>query len=248
VYLSLTVYGGPRDGHYSTRIVGSLNDRELTANPDGSFDVVLSPDPHEANWIKLEPDAVAAITRDYVVDPVGDRPAEWHITSEDRPSTWREVDDDLARRMTAALTWVRDQAALVPLGLGEPNIVDEPYPVPKETFGWAAGDASYAMGSFDLRDGEALVLRGRSPQCAFWNLCLWNQFLHTYNYDYERVTINGGQVRYEPDGSWEIVVSARDPGHPNWVSTAGHPRGRLWFRWFLPAETPERPTTHVMAL
>ena len=65
-------------------------------------------------------------------------------------------------------------------------------------------------------------------------MCLWNPFLHTYNYDYERVTINGSQVQYEEDGSWLIVVAASDPGHRNWVSTAGHRRGRIWFRWFLP--------------
>jgi hypothetical protein len=104
------------------------------------------------------------------------------------------------------------------------------------------------MGSFDLSDEEALVIEGRSPECAFWNLCLWNQFLHTYNYDYERVTINGSQVTYNADGSWTIVVAPSDPGHVNWVSTAGHQRGRLWFRWFLPSSTPERPTTRVMAL
>ena len=76
-------------------------------------------------------------------------------------------------------------------------------------------------------------------------MCLWNQFLHTYNSDYDRVTINGSQVAYEDDGSWEIVVAHRDPGHANWVSTQGHPRGRIWFRWFFPAETPARPTTRV---
>jgi len=122
----------------------------------------------------------------------------------------------------------------------------EPYPVPEVTYGWAAGDAAYAMGSFDLPRDEALVIDGRSPDCAFWNLCLWNQFLHTYNYDYERVTINGGQLQYDEDGSWTIVVAQRDPGRPNWVSPAGHPRGRIWFRWFYPSETPARPTTRVV--
>ena len=90
------------------------------------------------------------------------------------------------------------------------------------------------------------MIHGRSPECAFWNLCLWNPFLHTYNYDYERVTINGGQVTYEPDGSWTIVIAHADPGHPNWVSTAGHPRGRIWFRWFLPDETPAAPDVEVV--
>jgi hypothetical protein len=247
VYLSLTVYGGPDDGRYSERIVGTINNRSLDIDADGSFEVVLSPVHHEGAWIKLEPDAVCAITRDYLVDPLGGRRATWAIGAEDPPSTRRETDADLARRFRAALTWLRDQAAIVPIPLGEPNSVDEPYPVPSQTFGWAAADAAYAMGSYDLSDEEALVLEGRSPECAFWNVCLWNQFLHTYDYAYERVTLNGGQVVYEPDGSWRLVIAPCDPGHPNWISTAGHHRGRIWFRWFLPEATPSRPTATVMA-
>ncbi len=57
----------------------------------------------------------------------------------------------MARRFRAALTWVRDQSAMVPLTMGEPNAIDPPYPVPTTTFGWAAGDAAYAMGTYDLR-------------------------------------------------------------------------------------------------
>ncbi|MBA3303696.1 MAG: DUF1214 domain-containing protein [Acidimicrobiia bacterium] len=247
-YLSLTVYGGPADGRYSERIVGTVNDRMLDLGEDGSFELVLSPDPQPGTWLRLEPDAVCAITRDYLLEPVDGRRAEWHIEALDPPATRREDDADLARRLRAALTWVREQATIVPLGLGPPNSVDDPYPVPAQTFGWAAGDAAYAMGSFDLGEHESLVIEGTSPACAFWNLCLWNEFLHTYNYDYERVTINGGQVAHDDDGSWTIVVCPRDPGHPNWVSTAGHRRGRIWFRWFLPDETPGRPTTRVVSL
>lgn len=250
VYLSLTVYGGPDDGRYSERIVGSLNSRQARPDPSGVIEMVLSAtDPGDGTpWIRLEPDAVCAITRDYLEDPVGGRRAHWEITAADPPAAFRDGDEELARRFLAAATWVREQAKMVPLPLGEPNTVDPPYPVPTVTYGWAAGDAAYAMGSFELDEGQALVLRGRSPDCAFWNMCLWNPFLHTYNYDYERVTINGAQVEYEPDGSWTIVVAAADPGHPNWVSTAGHKRGRIWFRWFLPDATPERPAVELVPL
>ncbi|HLX89720.1 MAG TPA: DUF1214 domain-containing protein [Acidimicrobiales bacterium] len=249
VYLSLTVYGGPDDGRYSERIVGSLNSRQATPDAAGAISMVLSADdPGDGTaWIRLEGDAVCAITRDYLEDPTTQRRARWVIEADDAPTVYTDTDAELARRLRAALTWVREQAGLVPLGMGEPNTVDPPYPVPTTTFGWAAGDAAYAMGSYELDDDQALVIRGRSPACAFWNLCLWNPFLHTYNYDYERVTINGAQVRYEADGSWVVVVAARDPGHPNWVSTAGHRRGRIWFRWFLPEATPDRPATEVVA-
>jgi hypothetical protein len=250
VYLSLTVYGGPDDGRYSERIVGSLNSRQAPPGSDGSIEMVLATeDPGDGTpWIALEPDAVCAITRDYLEEPTTGRRAQWSVECLDTAATAHDSDDELARRLTATITWIREQAGLVPLAQGEPNTVDPPYPVPTTTFGWAAGDAAYAMGSFELADGEALVLKGRSPACAFWNMCLWNPFLHTYNYDYERVTINGAQVRYEDDGSWVIVVAGDDPGHPNWVSTAGHRRGRIWFRWFLPEATPDQPEVEVVAL
>ena len=200
VYMSLTVYGGPNDGRYSERIVGAVNSRDAGRRPDGTIRIVLSPDePDEPGvaHIRLEPDAVAAITRDYLEDPVHGRRAVWHIEADDPPDVFTQDDADLARRLRAMTTWVRDQAGIVPLPPATPNTIDPPYPVPTTTFGWAAGDAAYAMGAFELADDEALVIRGRSPECVFWNMCLWNRLLHTYNYDYERVTINGdaGRVR-----------------------------------------------------
>jgi hypothetical protein len=137
---------------------------------------------------------------------------------------------------------------IVPIPLEPPNMVDPPYPVPQQTFGWAAGDAAYAMGRFELRDGQALELRGKSPECAFWNMVLWNPFLHSYDYAYERVAINGEQVVYEDDGSWRIIISPDHPRHPNWVSTQGHERGLIWFRWFLPAHTPDAIEARVVQL
>jgi hypothetical protein len=248
VYWSLTVYGGPDDGRYSERIVGAVNDRDVASDPDEIIEIVLSPREHPAPSIRLEHDAVCAITRDYLVDPVHGRRMEWSVECLDGDDDPLLSDTELARRFRVVRTWIEDQVKITPLALGDPNVVEEPYPVPQQTFGWAAGDAAYAMGSYELTDDEALVVRGRSPECEFWNLCLWNPFLHTYNYDYGRVTINGGQVEYEDDGSWTIVISARDPGHPNWVSTQGHPRGRLWFRWFYPDATPVRPTAAVVAV
>jgi len=250
VYLSLTVYGGPDDGHYSTRIVGTLNDRDgFEVADDGTFELWLSPSPPARGgaWIKLEDDAVAVLTRDYRVDPDGRR-AEWRIECVDGGGDGILTDADMARRMRAVATWLEEQAAMVPVNPPVVNDVAEPYPVPQQTFGWAAGDAAYAFGGFDLGPDEALVVRGRSPECAFWNLCLWTPYLHTYDAAYDRVTINGGQVVYEPDGSWEVVVAGRDPSHPNWISTQGHRSGLLWFRWFLPDETPERPLSHLIRL
>ncbi|MET0902347.1 MAG: DUF1214 domain-containing protein, partial [Acidimicrobiales bacterium] len=146
-YLSLTVYGGSNDGRYTDRIVGTVNDRDLSIEPDGTFELVLSPEPHDGSWLKLDPDSVHVITRDYLVDPAQGRRAEWTIESVDPPPLAIEEPADLARRFNAARQWVSEQAAMVPLRVDPPNEVQAPYPVPSATYGWAAGDAAYAMGS-----------------------------------------------------------------------------------------------------
>jgi hypothetical protein len=243
VYFSLTVYGGPDDGHYSTRIVGTVNDRDVEVAADGTFSFLVGPGDDAA--LRLEGDAVCAITRDYLDDPATGRRMVWQIEAVDPPSSKADTPAELARRLRATNVWLTEQIAMCPVPLVEPNTVAEPFPVPQVTFGWAAGDAAYARGVFSLADDEVLVVEGRSPECAFWNLCLWNPFLHTFDYAYDRVTINGAQVQPEPDGSWHIEIAAKDTGHPNWLSTQGHERGLLWFRWFYPSATPERPTTRV---
>ena len=75
------------------------------------------------------------------------------------------------------------------------NTVQEPYVQQAVTYGWAAPDVAYAMGRYELAPDEALVIEGRSPQCAFWNLCVWNPLMCTYDDRYHRCTVNGGQVR-----------------------------------------------------
>jgi hypothetical protein len=248
VYLSLTVYGGPRDGRFSDRIVGTINDRDMKVDRDGAFEIVLSPTEHRGNWLKLDPDAVCAITRDYMADPTRGRKAIWTIEATEPAPPPRHTDGDMARRFRAAATFIKDQLSFTPVALPPANTVLDPFPVPEVTRGWAAGDASYAMGSFELEDDQALVITGRSPECTFWNMCLWNPFLHCYDYRYEPVTINGNRVVYDPDGSWTIVISKRNPGVPNWVSTADRRRGLVWFRWFLPVETPKPLETRVVPL
>jgi len=257
VYFSLTVYGTSLDSTddrvvHTDRIVATVNDQQLAVDADGGFEIVLGPQ-RPPGWdgafVELAPEAVCAITRDYLVDARHGRRVEWEIEADDVPFAYRDDAPSMAERFRAAARWVRSHGLIMPTRLGEPNVVQAPYPVPTVTTGWAAGDAAYAMGAFELGDDQALVVRGRSPECRFWNLCLWTPFLTTYNYVYdEPVAVNGHRVAYEADGSWTIVVAPRDPVHPNWVSTAGHRRGRLWFRWFHPSETPARPTAEVVAL
>lgn len=248
VYLSMTVYGGPGEGRYSNRIVGTINDRNLSFDDEGNFEFVLSPDPQPGTWLKLDGDAEFALTRDYLADPGAGRRPTWQIHAVDPPARRADSTADLTRRLRSAKAWLHEQVSFLPTRIEPPNQILEPFPVPQNAYGWSAADAAYAMGAYELTPDQALIVEGTSPDCVFWNLCLWNPFLHTYDYTHERVTINGHHVAYEPDGSWRIVISDRDPGHPNWVSTAGRAKGLIWLRWFLPEQTPARPICRVVDL
>jgi hypothetical protein len=252
VYLAVCVYGGPDDGRWSTRIVSSLNDRELALGADGSFEIVVSKARPAGGgaWLALDDDAVAIVTRDYHVESAPGTLSEWEITATPGAAAPAPLTDaQLAGRLRATANFLRELLAITPLpSPAAANTIDDVWKVPDVTYGWAAKDAHYAMGAFDLGDDEALVLEGRSPGCAYWGVMLWNPFMQTFDYRYQRIGLNGATATLESDGSWRIVVAHRDPGVPNWLSTAGHGRGVIFFRWFLADSTPATPSARVVPL
>ncbi len=79
-------------------------------------------------------------------------------------------------------------------------------------------------------------MRGRFPRCRFANVVIWNHRLQTPPYRYRKVSLNRRQVRYEPDGSFRIVLAHSDPGTPNWLDAAGISTGMIFWRFLLPEE------------
>ena len=234
-YLSLTVYGGPSDGRYSERIVGTVNDRALDIAADGTFSIVLSPHPHDGAWIAAgarcrvrHHPRLPGRSRQRAPRPVAHRVARppAYPTRERRRSRpalpCRARRGFATRRRSSRSLWGHPTPSTSPtVCRARPSAGPRATPPTP----WAPTSSA--------RTRRSLSKAGPRPAPSGTS-CLWNQFLHTYDYAYERVTINGDQAVYEPDGSWRLVVARRDPGHPNWISTAGHERGRIWFRWFLP--------------
>jgi hypothetical protein len=101
---------------------------------------------------------------------------------------------------------------------------------------------------FRLDADEALVIEGRSPPCTYWGAQVWNRYMQSLDYRYHRVALNCAQVALEPDGSFRLVVAHRDPGMPNWISTAGHREGIVFCRWLQAETMPEPVSSKVVAL
>ena len=85
VYLSFSVHRGDRDGHWPQGVSSDLNKQDLRFEPDGSYEVVLSPERAEGKWIALEPDAGSVVVRVYYQN---ERPA---AADGRRPRGQREV-------------------------------------------------------------------------------------------------------------------------------------------------------------
>ena len=71
--------------------------------------------------------------------------------------------------------------------------------------------------------------------------------MESLDYRYARIHLNQHGAKADPDGGVTIVVAARDPGHPNWLSTTGHAEGTMCLRW-VGADQPVHPTTRVRKL
>jgi hypothetical protein len=250
LYLAFCVYGGRPDGQWSERVVANVSQRELVFGADGGFELLLTPDPPPAAGVRLAPDAVCVIAREYFAEPRHARPSDFTIEAvEPAPPPAPLSDALLARRLRAVATFVRETLAVVPLpAFPLPNVLGPPMPWSPHAPGWGTPDNVYALGAFRLEPHEALVVEGRSPACTYWSVQLWNRFMQSLDHRYHRVSVNGSQAALEPDGSFRVVVAARDPGVPNWLDTAGHREGLVFCRWLQAETPPEQPTSRVVRL
>ncbi|GFM21159.1 MULTISPECIES: DUF1214 domain-containing protein [Mycobacteriaceae] len=251
VYFSMTAYNEPSPGAWSDRIVTILRDDDLDVDSDGNFTFEFGP----------QPDAAVLMTRDYQADPLTGRAVSWSIEALDPPAPFRHGSDETAAALRASAAWLRTMFAIVPLAVGVRNsdshqlghetsltVNDfaEPYQVPDANFGWSARDACYSYGSFDLAEDEALVITHRPPNCRFWNMVIWNQFMAVPGVTDARSSVNGFTAAPNSDGSVTIVVSRASTPHPNSLTTLDYPRGNLAFRWFLADAVPVRPEVQLV--
>ena len=72
-----------------------------------------------------------------------------------------------------------------------------------------------------------------------------NYWMESLDYRYHRTNVNKETAHVEPDGSVTIVVAAKDTGHPNWITTAGHAQGSMVLR-LTGAEETITPVTKVV--
>jgi hypothetical protein len=262
-YISFTVHGADPAGGINGPVLADVNDSDLAASPQGDFELILSRDKHPGDWVEMPPGAHHVFVRNYYLrersaqtDP--DIHVRLHIEPLDDPGPAPVLTDEtyaarlrdavrLVRASTLGLRVFGKTAATVPFVSNEPNSVGTPWSFRGSGLEVAgAVDIFYSSGSFDLAPDEAIVMEGKLPASRFTNVMLWNVHMQTLEYRSRRSSLNAAQMDTGPDGAYRIVISARDPGVPNWLDTEGHRRGTIFWRFLLPETDPELPRCRVV--
>jgi hypothetical protein len=90
----------------------------------------------------------------------------------------------------------------------------------------------YYEGAYDLKPDEALIVESKVPAgCTYWSIILTNDLYETTDWYNNQSSLNGSQARVDSDGFVRYVVSAKDPGVPNWLDTAGYNSEAIQGRW-----------------
>ncbi|RJF93148.1 DUF1214 domain-containing protein [Sphingomonas cavernae] len=231
---------------------GELDSADMEVGTDGSFEIVVSKDEAEGNWLRLADDSSMVIVRQTFLDRANEVPASVEIEAIDGPShptplTGERLEAAL-ERVTAFVDgtartfvhWAEDFRA------GQFNALAT---VDQSRFFRAGGDPTifYLHGWWQLAPGEALRIETRVPECTFWNFQLDNYWMESLDYRYHRIHVNGHSARLNDDGTLTLIIADHDPGYGNWIDTAGHDRGTMLLRWTGATDHPI-PETKVIRI
>jgi len=225
---------------------GHLDHTDLEIDDGGTFTVIASQDEHPGNWLRLAPDTSMVLVRQTFALPT-EVPAALEIEClgvDDPPPMLepRAVPNQLlggAMYAIGASSWFADWVAP---WRAEPNQLHFPDPEHHRLVG---GDPNivFQLGYWALEPDEALIVEATPPRCEYWNFQLGNIWAECLD-KRRQISRNIATTTVEPDGSFRLVVAHADPGHPNWIDTAGHRHGIMGLRW-VAAETHPPATTRV---
>lgn len=223
---------------------------ELKVNEDGSFEVVLSPEPHEGNWLALSGSHPNLVVRHFYYDWDTEVPSDLtlELISEPGPAV-AEVGDPLramASQLAALGDFVKSNVSffLAFGGAAAPNTFMPPFD--GVSMG-AAAENRPVIGKWQLAPDEALILEVVPPVGVYWSLSIGNAWLETINYARHQSSLNGHQAVIDSDGVFRAVLAGSDPGVANWVDTAGHSNGAMILRC-VRTETAPVPDIRVVKL
>jgi hypothetical protein len=231
-YVGMLIY--TRGGGIGSRLRDTNFVRE-----DGSFEVVVSGEkPESGVWLQAGEDAQSVMVRQYFENRKRQKPLEISIVLEGAAPpppvlTFEGLAKGLirARRMVEA-TFKRTLEANK---LATAMALNRFITMDAETL-FPTPDNRYRICWYRFGRDQLMLVRGKVPDARYFAFTLYNAWLESLDYQHRLVHRNRTQLHLEEDGSFELCLAHRDPGHPNWLDTAGHLAGYLVARGLLQGE------------
>lgn len=250
-YLSFGTQKGGYETDGKMLPTGFIDANHMEVQPDGSFEIVLSAQRHEGNWLPMDPASNALVVRQTFLDRKTEKPAQLKIerigaSTQPAPLDPVRLHDGLQR---AAAFVEQTSRIFANWAQGYQAHANALPPADQAVCQAAGGDPNifYYHTYWALEDDEALVIDvARVPECDFWNVQVNNYWMESLDYRYHRICLNKHSARLREDGGVTLVLSARDPGVANWLETAGHRNGTLCLRW-VGAKTDSTALVHPVA-
>jgi hypothetical protein len=232
------------------KATGFLDTDSLQVDGDGRFEIAVSVEEQPGNWLPMQAETQALLIRQTFGDRSKEQIAELEIECLDAPGTKPPLDPaDFEQGLAAAAGFLD---GTVDLFCGwSARYQQHVNTLPQEDPALCArvgGDPAirYYNAYWALEPGEALLVEIEDiPPCRAWSFQVCNYWMESLDYRYHRTNVNKDTARIGPDGRVRIVVSETDPGHPNWITTAGHRNGTMLFR-LTGAERGVQPSTRVV--
>tara|TARA_B110000211_G_scaffold235027_1_gene308649 strand:- start:4522 stop:5757 length:1236 start_codon:yes stop_codon:yes gene_type:complete len=230
----------------------NLDDIELDEN--GYFKLILSqtrPVGYEGIWWKLHPETTHIIVRQIAYDWLNEVDGRFSIDRLDTPAmkprlSAEELQGKMLHMPASAIAMMRYGTGWVEKNYRQKDLINKLVVHDLNNLGGLTTQA-YVEGMFELAENEVLIYETTLPEsCEFWNIQLTDENWSSLDWIHRQTHLNGFLAKPDSDGKFRAVLSAKDPGVPNWLDTLGYKKGVIFARWTNCTSTPEPTVKRVV--
>ena len=216
----------------SAAILRNVSMADLKVEADGSFRFTVSAKPGNLadNHIQISPETASITLRETLGDWAKDRPVYMKVVKSGGVGAGkggktlpRIAADHVTMLAGNMARWKPSLYMSLPANtIGQPG-----YPTDKQ----GLPNQAMSLANFKLSDDEALIIDVTMGGARYFTIPVYSFWGITGDYRVNTSTFNDRQTARNPDGSMTYVLSPRDPGIHNWLSTNGWHEGDLALRW-----------------
>ena len=221
---------------------GELDIRDVELGPDGCFEIIVSQEKQQGNWLPLADDSSILIVRQTFFNRSAETSATVTIETIDGPPKPEPLSaDSLSLALTRVPEFINGTSAIFLqwADLFKRENKNALNTVDQSMFFKAGGDPMihYLHGWWELEDNQALRISSPIPDCEGWNFQINNIWMESLDYRHHNIHTNNERAVLNKDGTVTVTVAAKSQ-YMNWIDTASHTRGTMLWRWTGASEHP----------